>query len=78
MLLHNSQELDDDLGARSDEDLTLASLLGIVHGVKRIVKDTSLDHLDGFIERFSIRTKGKGFVKEMRYLLQKKKTQPTG
>ncbi len=39
MSLHDSQELDDDLGARSDEDLSLARLLGIVDGVEGVVKD---------------------------------------
>lgn len=62
MLLHHTQELDDDLGARSDEDLALASLLGVVDGVKRIVENASLDHFDGVLEsslrrwRFSNRT----------------------
>ena len=44
MLLHDSEELDDDLGAGPDEDLALASLLGVVHGVEGIVEDGSLDH----------------------------------
>lgn len=39
MLLHDSQELDDDLGARSDKDLSLASLLGIVDRVESVVED---------------------------------------
>lgn len=52
--LHDSQELDDDLGARSDEDLALAGLLGVVHGVERIVENGSLDHFDGCV-RFSDR-----------------------
>ena len=47
MLLHDTQELDDDLGARSDEDLSLAGLLGVVEGVERIVKNGSLDHFGG-------------------------------
>jgi hypothetical protein len=47
VLLHDSKELDDDLGGRTDEDLTLASLLGVVHGVERIVEDGSLDHFGG-------------------------------
>jgi len=45
--LHDSQELDNDLGGRSDEDLSLASLLGIVDGVQAVVKDGSLDHFVG-------------------------------
>lgn len=44
MFLHDSQKLDNDLRARSDEDLTLSGLLGIVDGIKRIVENTSLDH----------------------------------
>ena len=52
--LHDGQELDDDLGARSDDDLALAGLLGVVDGVKRIVEDGSLDHFGG-VARFSDR-----------------------
>lgn len=37
--LHNLEELDDDLGARSDQDLTLAGLLGVVDGVEGIVEN---------------------------------------
>lgn len=55
VLLHDRQELDDDLGGRTDEDLALASLLGVVHGVKRIVKDGGLDHFGGLESRFSNR-----------------------
>lgn len=47
VLLHDSEELDDDLGRRPDQDLALASLLGVVDGIERIVEDGSLDHLDG-------------------------------
>lgn len=47
VLLHDRQELDDDLGGRADHNLTLASLLGVVHGVKRIVEDGGLDHFGG-------------------------------
>jgi hypothetical protein len=39
MLLHHTKELDNNLGARSDEDLTLSGLLCIVDGVERIVED---------------------------------------
>ena len=55
MLLHCLQEFDDDLGARSNQDLTLSSLLGVVDGVKRIVENTSLDHVCGIVRimRFS-------------------------
>jgi hypothetical protein len=60
--LHDSEELDDDLGRRSDQDLALASLLGVVHGVKRIVENGSADHFCGVLRRFSSRDG------EMRYL----------
>jgi hypothetical protein len=39
VLLHDTEELDDDLGAGSDEDLSLSRLLGVVDGVERIVED---------------------------------------
>jgi len=39
VLLHDTEELDDDLGAWADENLTLSGLLGVVDGVKRIVED---------------------------------------
>lgn len=57
MLLHDVQELDDDLGRRTDHHLTATRLLGVVHGVERIVKDGGANHFDGvFIEsRFSNR-----------------------
>lgn len=45
--LHDSKELDDDLGRRTDHDLALASLLGVVDGVERIVENGSLDHFGG-------------------------------
>ena len=45
--LHDGQELDDDLGARADEDLALSGLLGVVDGVERIVEDGSADHFGG-------------------------------
>ena len=56
MLLHYAQELDDDLGTRSDEDLTLAGLLGIVDALKGVIENGGFDHLDGFgMMRFSSR-----------------------
>lgn len=55
MLLHDAQEFDDDLGARSDEDLTLAGLFGIVDALESIVEDGSLDHFGGGVMRFSSR-----------------------
>ena len=47
MFLHDTQKLDDDFRAWADEDLSLASFLGIVDGVERIIEDTCLDHLGG-------------------------------
>lgn len=55
VLLHDAQEFDNNLRARSDEDLALSSLLGIVDGVKRIVQHGSLDHFVGVSSRFSNR-----------------------
>ena len=56
MLLHDSQELDDDLGAGADQDLTFASLFGIVDALEGIVEDRGFDHFGGFgIVRFSSR-----------------------
>lgn len=52
MLLHNAEELHDDLGARANEDLALSGLLGVVDGVKRIVEDGGFDHICGGV-RFS-------------------------
>lgn len=47
VLLHDLQELDNDLGRRSDQDLTLAGLLGVVDALESIVENGSADHLDG-------------------------------
>lgn len=47
MALHDLEELDDDLGARSDQDLALAGLLGIVDGVEGVVENRSADHFGG-------------------------------
>lgn len=46
VLLHDFEELDDDLGRRSDEDLSLSSLLGIDDVVKTVVEDGLTDHID--------------------------------
>lgn len=46
MLLHDHQELDDDLRARSNQNLSLSSFLGVVDGIERIVQNTGFDHLD--------------------------------
>jgi hypothetical protein len=39
VLLHDAEELDDDLGGRSDQDLSLSGLLGVVDSIERIVED---------------------------------------
>lgn len=51
VLLHDGQELEDDLGAWSDEDLTLAGLFSIVDALQAIVKDAlqiSMSELSDF------------------------------
>lgn len=53
VLLHDLEELDDDLGAGSDQDLALAGLLGVVDVVEGIVENGSADHLGGVGLRFS-------------------------
>lgn len=60
MLLHHTEELDNDLGARSDENLALSSLLGVIDGIERIIENGSSNHFGGL--RFSDR------LREMRYL----------
>lgn len=55
MALHDLEELDDDLGGRSDHDLALAGLLGIVDGVEGIVENRGADHFGGVLRRFSSR-----------------------
>ena len=52
VLLHDTEELDDNLGVGSDQDLSLSGLLGVVDGIERIVENGSL-HGDGL--RFSDR-----------------------
>lgn len=47
VLLHDRQELDNDLGAGADQDLALAGLLGVVDALERIVEDGCLDHGGG-------------------------------
>jgi hypothetical protein len=65
VLLHDSQELDNDLGGRSDQDLALAGLLGVVHGIESVVENGSANHFGGVEEkRFSNRAESV----EMRYL----------
>lgn len=69
MALHDLQELDNDLGARSDQDLTLAGLLGIVDGVEGVVENGSADHFGGIWCREEILKSGL----EMRYLPHKRR-----
>jgi hypothetical protein len=47
VLLHDAQELNNDLGAGSDQNLTLSSFLGIVDAFQRIIEDGCSDHLCG-------------------------------
>jgi hypothetical protein len=57
MFLHDREEFDDDLGAGSDHDLTLAGLFGIVDALESVVEDGGLDHGGGIAGtmRFSSR-----------------------
>jgi hypothetical protein len=56
VLLHDLEELDNDLGGGPDHDLTLTALLGVVERVEGIVEDGSADHLGGIVGwRFSNR-----------------------
>ena len=59
MLLHHLQELDNDLGTGANQDLALATLLGIVDALERIVQDGRADHVGGIaISHYRLR----GFV----------------
>lgn len=49
VLLHDLQELDNDLGRGSDQDLALAGLLGVVDALEGIVENGGADHLDGVV-----------------------------
>ena len=59
MFLHGAEELDNDLGAGPNKDLTSSGLLGIVDGIQGVVENAGLDHLDyiGGAMRFSNRSK---------------------
>ena len=50
MLLHNGQNLDDDLGGRSDQDLSLSSSLGVDDVVQAVVENGDSDHFEGFLK----------------------------
>jgi hypothetical protein len=60
VLLHDVQEADDDLGGRTDQDLALAGLLGVVDGVERIVQDGGLHLGECVVRRFSSGEAAKG------------------
>ena len=45
VLLHDLQELDDDLGGGADKNLTLSTLFGIVNALKSIVQHADTNHL---------------------------------
>jgi len=47
MLLHDLQELDNDLGSRTNHDLALSRLLGVVDAVEGIVENGGANHLAG-------------------------------
>lgn len=49
MSLHNSQELDNDLRGRSNQNLSLASLLGVGNSLKSISKNGSASHVELFL-----------------------------
>lgn len=55
VLLHDGEKLHDDLGARSDHDLALAGLLGVVDRIESVVEDRGADHLGVVGTRFSNR-----------------------
>ena len=44
MLLHDTEELDDNLGGGTDQDLSLSRLLRVVDGVERIVENRTRTH----------------------------------
>jgi hypothetical protein len=44
VLLHELQELDNDLRRRSQQYLPLATLLSVTHGLESIVQDGDADH----------------------------------
>lgn len=45
VLLHDGQELDDDLGGRTDENLSLTTAFSVVDAVQAIVQDGDSDHV---------------------------------
>lgn len=47
MLLYDLEELDNDLGGWSDQDLALASLLSVVDALKSVIENGGSDHFGG-------------------------------
>ena len=47
VLLHDAQELDDDLRTGPDHDLPLARLFGIVDALEGVIEDACSNHLEG-------------------------------
>jgi hypothetical protein len=66
VLLHDLKELDDDLGGRTDQDLALAGLLGIVDALQRIVENGGSDHFGGGSKEYG-RFSSRG-SRDLRYL----------
>ena len=52
--LHDCEEFDDDFGRRLDQDLSLPTLLSIIHVLKSIVKDADPHHLSPLIPFFKL------------------------
>lgn len=61
VLLHDTEEFDDDLGAGSDHALSLACLLSVVDCLEGIVKDGRLNHVGGigWVRKKEARKEGK-------------------
>jgi hypothetical protein len=60
--LHDLEELDNDLGARANEDLPLSTLLSVVDGLQAISEDANTDHSNNrkiIIKEFQEREKEK-------------------
>ncbi len=51
MLLHHAEELDDDLGGGSQEDLSLAGLLSVNDRLKAVSQHTHAHHSKSYIPR---------------------------
>jgi hypothetical protein len=49
VLLHNRQELNDNLGRRTDENLSLTTAFSVVDVVQTIVQDGDSDHFKSSI-----------------------------